>query len=170
MTGGRIGAHVDHRFNELQECGMAKAMDLFKRQILDERLAYVAEKDGEVAGAAPELPDMNMVLAKLNGRLLPFGWMTALREQRRIGEIRVFALGVKREYRHTGTAAAFYADTWRECLRRPIRRAETGWILETNEPMNKAMEALGGDVIKRYRVYERMLEAEHASEPTAAAG
>ena len=36
---------------------------------------------------------------------------------------------------------------------------ETGWILETNEPMNRAMEALGGDVVKRYRLYERPFES-----------
>ena len=70
----------------------------------------------------------------------------------------MFALGVKREYRHTGTAAAFYAEHWRECLRQKIRRLETGWILETNEPMNHAMEALGGEVVKRYRLYERPFE------------
>ena len=52
-------------------------------------------------------------------------------------------------------AAALYAEHWRECLRRPIRRAETGWILEVNEPMNRAMQALGGDIVKRYRLYER---------------
>lgn len=127
------------------------------KPILDERFAFVAEKGDEVVGAALTLPDMNKALAKLNGRLLPFGWVKLLRERRRIDEIRVFALGVKREYRHTGTAAAFYAEHWRECLRRPIRRAETGWILETNDSMNRAMEALGGDVVKRYRIYERRL-------------
>jgi hypothetical protein len=109
-------------------------------------------------GAALTLPDINKVLAKLNGRLLPLGWLRILRERRRIDELRVFALGVKREYRHTGTAAAFYAEHWRECRRRQIRRVETGWILETNEPMNHAMEALGGDVVKRYRLYERRFE------------
>ena len=30
-----------------------------------------------------------------------------------------------------------------------------GWILETNEPMNRAMEGMGGKVVKRYRLYER---------------
>jgi GNAT superfamily N-acetyltransferase len=125
------------------------------KPILDERFAFIAEKGDEVVGAALTLPDMNKALAKLNGRLLPTGWMKLLRERRKIDEIRVFALGVKREYRHTGTAAAFYAEHWRECLRRPIRRAETGWILETNEAMNRAMEALGGDIVKRYRIYER---------------
>ncbi|MGN6373413.1 MAG: GNAT family N-acetyltransferase [Solirubrobacteraceae bacterium] len=125
------------------------------KPILDERFAFIAERGDEVVGAALTLPDMNRVLSELNGRLLPFGWVKLLHERRRIDEIRVFALGVKREYRHTGTAAAFYAEHWRECLRRPIRRAETGWILETNDSMNRAMEALGGDVVKRYRIYER---------------
>jgi len=140
------------------------------KRVLDERFAYVAERDGEVAGAALSLPDMNMVLSRLNGRLLPLGWLTALREKRKIDEIRVFALGVKREYRHTGTAAAFYAKTWQECLRRPIRRAETGWILESNDPMNRAMEALGGDVIKRYRIYERAVHPRERGGRASAAG
>jgi GNAT superfamily N-acetyltransferase len=125
------------------------------KPILDERFAFIAEKGDEVVGAALTLPDVNKLLAHLNGRLLPLGWLRFLRGRGRLDEIRVFALGVKDEYRHTGTAAAFYAEHWRECLRRPIRRAETGWILETNEPMNRAMEALGGDIVKRYRVYER---------------
>jgi GNAT superfamily N-acetyltransferase len=129
------------------------------KPILDERLAFIAERGEEVVGAALTLPDMNKLLATLGGRLLPFGWLKILRERRRIDEIRVFALGVKHEYRHTGTAAAFYAEHWRECLRRPIKRAETGWILETNEPMNRAMEALGGDIVKRYRIYERSFAA-----------
>ena len=38
--------------------------------------------DGETVGVALTLPDFNQVLKKLNGRLLPFGWVTALREQK----------------------------------------------------------------------------------------
>ena len=110
-----------------------------------------------MVGVGLSLPDFNQVLARLNGRLLPFGWLRALRARRRINEIRVFALGVKRDYRHTGVAAAMYVDVWNTCLRRGIERAETGWILESNEPMNRAMEALAGELVKRYRVYERPL-------------
>jgi GNAT superfamily N-acetyltransferase len=126
------------------------------KPILDEDFALVAEKGDEVVGVSLSLPDYNRVLATVNGRLLPLGWITALREQRRIDEIRVFALGVKRDYHHTGVAAAFYSDIWNTCVRKGIRRAETGWILETNEPMNRAMEALVGRIVKRYRIYERL--------------
>ena len=37
-----------------------------------------------------------------------------------------------------------------------------GWILEVNEPMNRAMEGMGGKVVQRYRLYERSLNGEAA--------
>ena len=90
--------------------------------------------------------------------LVPLGWITALRGRSRIGEIRVFALGVKPEFQHTGVAAGLYRDIWDACLRRDIYRVETGWILEVNQPMNRAMEALTGRIVKRYRLYERLID------------
>ena len=36
-------------------------------------------------------------------------------------------------------------------------RGETGWILEVNKPMNRAMEGMGGKVVKKYRLYEKAL-------------
>jgi GNAT superfamily N-acetyltransferase len=129
------------------------------RPVLDDDFACVAETaDGEVAGVSLSLPDFNVVLSEVNGRLLPFGWIKALRAQRNIRWIRVFALGVKPEYQHTGVAAGLYRDVWDAVGKRDFGGAETGWILEVNEPMNRAMEALTGRIIKRYRVYERLLE------------
>jgi GNAT superfamily N-acetyltransferase len=132
------------------------------KPVLDVDFAKAAEKDGEVIGVSLSLPDFNQVLAKINGRLLPLGWIKALRAQRRINEIRVFALGVKPAFQHTGTAAALYEDVWAMCFKRSIPRAETGWILEVNESMNRAMEALTGKIVKRYRIYERLLEPDAA--------
>jgi hypothetical protein len=62
------------------------------------------------------------------------------------------------EFQHTGVAAGLYRDVWDACLRRKIGRVETGWILEANEPMNRAMEALTGRIVKRYRLYERLID------------
>jgi hypothetical protein len=127
--------------------------------ILDENWAMVAERKdtGEVVGAALTLPDYNQVLAKLNGRLLPFGWLTALRERKKIDAVRVIVLGVKSDYRHTGVAARFYQMHFDAAERTPQKGGEMGWTLEINEPMNRAMEGMGGEIKRRYRVYERML-------------
>jgi GNAT superfamily N-acetyltransferase len=128
------------------------------KQVLSEEWTFMAEKDGEIVGAALTLPDINQVLAGLNGRLLPFGWLRFLRGQARIDRLRVFALGVKHAYRHTGVAAGLYLKHL-ETAARPdaIKGGEMGWILETNEAMNRAMEGMGGQVVKRYRLYERSL-------------
>jgi GNAT superfamily N-acetyltransferase len=130
------------------------------KPVLDENWAMIAEKaDGEVVGAALTLPDYNQVLAHLNGRLLPFGWVKALYWRRKIDRVRVFALGVKPEYQHTGVAARLYQMHFDAAERTPQKGGEMGWILETNKSMNRAMEGMGGKVVSRYRIYERVLQA-----------
>ncbi|MBA2349517.1 MAG: hypothetical protein H0V81_14620 [Solirubrobacterales bacterium] len=127
------------------------------KPVLDENWAMVAEKKdtGEVVGAALTLPDYNQVLHRLNGRLLPFGWAKALKARKQIDKVRVFALGVKPEYQHTGVAARFYEMHFDAAARTPQTGGEMGWILETNEPMNRAMEGMGGEIVRRFRVYEQ---------------
>jgi GNAT superfamily N-acetyltransferase len=128
------------------------------KPVLDENWAMIAEaRDGTVVGAALTLPDFNQVLAHLNGRLLPFGWAKALYWRRRIDRVRVFALGVKREYQHTGVAARMYELHFDSAERTPQKGGETGWILESNTAMNRAMEGMGGKIARRYRFYEKPL-------------
>ncbi len=127
------------------------------KPVLDENWAFIAEKDGETVGAALTLPDYNQVLSHLNGRLLPFGWLKALYYRRKIDRVRVFALGVKREYQHTGIAAKFYREHFDSAESTNQSGGEMGWILETNEAMNRAMEGMGGKVVSTYRVFERPL-------------
>lgn len=128
------------------------------KPVLDENWAMVAERKdtGEVVGAALTLPDYNQVLAKLDGRLLPFGWIKALRARKEIDRVRVFALGVKPEYQHTGVAARFYQMHFDAAESTPQTWGEMGWILETNKPMNRAMEGMGGKVVRRFRLFERL--------------
>jgi GNAT superfamily N-acetyltransferase len=128
------------------------------KPILDENWAWIAEaEDGKVVGAALSIPDYNQVLKKLNGRLLPIGWAKALVARRKIDSVRVFALGVKREWQHTGIAAKFYAEHFNSASTTPQTWGEMGWILETNTAMNRGMEAMSGRIVKRYRLYEKPL-------------
>jgi GNAT superfamily N-acetyltransferase len=129
------------------------------KPILDENWAMIAEREGEVVGAALTLPDVNQVLAKMNGHVLPLGWWHFLTGRRKVDQVRVFALGVKPSYQHYGVAAALYVRHIETAARVRQKGGEMGWILETNEPMNRAMEGMGGNVVKRYRLYELPLPA-----------
>jgi GNAT superfamily N-acetyltransferase len=127
--------------------------------VFDKHWAFIAERidSGEVVGMAMTFPDINQVLAKMNGRLLPFGWWHFLRKGSTTDRVRVGFLGVKPEYQHTGVAAKLYVEHFNAAAARPQSGGEMGWILETNTAMNRGMEAMGGRIVKRYRVYERSL-------------
>jgi hypothetical protein len=93
----------------------------------------------------------------MNGRLLPFGWLRFLRGKRDIDVVRIFALGVKKKWQHTGVAAALYVRHIETTRPDGVMTGEAGWILETNEPMNRALEGMGGQVTKKFRIYEKSL-------------
>jgi GNAT superfamily N-acetyltransferase len=126
------------------------------KQVLDENWAFIAERDGEPVGAALTLPDYNQVFKHLNGRLLPIGWAKFLWYKRKIDRVRVFALGVKPEYQHTGVGAKLYEMHWEAGATTGQGRGETGWTLEINTAMNHAMERMGGKIVRTYRIYERI--------------
>ncbi len=127
--------------------------------VFDEHWFMVAERidTGESVGVAITVPDINQVLKRMNGRVLPFGWWHFLSRRRIVDRVRVGFLGVKPEYQHTGVAAAFYLEHFEMAAVTRQKWGEMGWILETNDAMNRGMEGMGGRVVKRYRVYERAL-------------
>ena len=127
--------------------------------VFDKHWAFVAEREDtkEVVAVALTFPDINQVLARMKGRLLPLGWWQFVRKGKIMDRVRVGFLGVKPEYQHTGVAAKLYIEHFQAASERPQSGGEMGWILETNTAMNRGMEGMGGRVVKRYRVYERRL-------------
>jgi GNAT superfamily N-acetyltransferase len=138
-----------------------KDLDAFAQELhiaFDKHWFMLAEREdtGEVVGMAITIPDLNQVLERMNGKLLPLGWWYLLRKGRIMDRVRVGFLGVKPEYQHTGVAARLYQLHFDAAEARPQKGGEMGWILETNIAMNRGMEAMGGTVVKRYRMYERV--------------
>ncbi len=139
-----------------------KDLDAYAQElhlVFDKHWFMIAERldTKEVVGMAMTIPDINQVLARMKGRLLPLGWWHFLNKGRIMDRVRVGFLGVKPEYQHTGVAAKLYVEHFNAAATRPQHGGEMGWILETNTPMNRGMEAMGGRIVKRYRVYERVL-------------
>jgi GNAT superfamily N-acetyltransferase len=128
-------------------------------QLVYDKPWFMIAEDGEgkTVGMAITVPDINQVLRRMNGRLLPTGWWHYLNRRRIVDRCRVGFLGVKPAYQHTGVAAGLYAEHFDMSEVTRIKWGEMGWILETNKAMNRAMKAMGGEIVKKYRVYERTL-------------
>jgi GNAT superfamily N-acetyltransferase len=126
--------------------------------VFDRDWFMVAENaEGETVGVAITVPDINQVLKRMDGRLLPLGWWHYLNRRRIVDRCRIGFLGVKPAYQHTGVAAGFYIEHFEMAEATRVKWGEGGWVLETNKGLNRGMEALGGRIDKKYRVYERPL-------------
>jgi hypothetical protein len=128
------------------------------KPVVDPRLVLIVEKDGEPVGLSLSLPDYNVALKKINGRLLPFGILKVLYYQRSIKHVRVITLGVVRKLQtNSGIGAALYMETFRRCVAAGFHEGEFSWTLESNSLINRGMKLLGAEIYKRYRIYERGL-------------
>jgi GNAT superfamily N-acetyltransferase len=134
---------------------MEKARGL--KQIINPDLALMAYVDGKPAAASLTLPDYNQVAVKMNGRLLPFGWWHFLMGRKKIDRLRVFVLGVKKEFQKLPLGAPLYLQTWETAWDMGIQSVEASLILEDNHRMRGALEKLGLSIHKTYKVFENPL-------------
>ena len=128
----------------------------------------VAEIDGRTAAIAITIPDVAQIYKKMKGRILPIGWIWYLLRWFVIDRIRVGFLGVLPEFEHTGVGAALYLEHFETATRSRQKHGEAGFILEANHSMNNALRAMGGEIVKVWRVYERPLVPTAQATVTAA--
>jgi GNAT superfamily N-acetyltransferase len=130
---------------------MAKKM----KPVVDPDLVVFAEVDGELAGFALGIPDLNRALKHAKGSLWPFGWLQILLHSRRIDTFRVLTLGVLEPFRRTGAAEMLILYLLRTGPPKGITKGEFSWILEDNAAMRTSLEKLDSHVYKVYRLYDR---------------
>ncbi len=118
--------------------------------------AYVR---GKLAGFALALPDFNVALRHMKGRLLPFGWALALWYQRKIDRGRVLTLGVLPQFQRTGAADLLYLTLIKNAKAKGFVCGEASWILEDNALMRVPIERVGGEAYKTYRLYDKAIGA-----------
>lgn len=123
--------------------------------IVEPRYALLAFINGDPAGFTLTLPDFNQALKHVNGRLLPFGLLKLLWYRRKIDKARVFALGLKPEYRGLGIDVIFFTRAYMTARELGHTGGECSWILEDNWKMRRGLEKVGAYVYKTYRVYQK---------------
>ena len=139
-------AEIDHVAKDLKD-------------IADEDLLFLAEKDGKPIGFCLTLPNVNEILARIpNGKLFPTGIFKLLFGIKKIKSVRTIIMGVNKEYQFLGLGSIFYIRSIKKSLEKGYTAAEMSWILEDNSAMNKAIELFGSRVYKKYRIYKYSLK------------
>jgi GNAT superfamily N-acetyltransferase len=131
------------------------------KPILDPRIVFVVEADGEPVGFSLSFPDVNQLLLKYRpGPTVIGSYIAAARmmlNKTKTNRLRVFALGVLEEYRGRGVDALMYYETVTRAVPLGYEWAEGSWVLETNDAANRVSEMVGSDLYKRYRLYVKDL-------------
>lgn len=127
------------------------------KQIAIPELTLIAEDNGSPVGFMGLLPDFNFVLKHMNGRLNPLTILKALYYSRKITDLRLLLLGIKKEYRNKGVDALLFREGFKGIRNGGFKRVEFSWVLEDNIPVQRIIEMVGGRLYKRYRVYERIV-------------
>jgi len=134
------------------------------RPIIFEPLNMIAELDGEPVAFMLTFPDINQVLAKINGKLFPFGWFHMLRWLHfpKGSGMRVPLMGVKKEL-HNSRMASQLAFMMIDQIRRTAdelyesKRGEVGWILDDNKGMVAIADAINSKINREYIVFGKDL-------------
>ena len=144
---------------EAETAQLAKSL----KMVVDPRLTWFAEIDGEAAGFIVFLPNVNEAIADLGGKLLPFGWAKLLwrLKVKGVKTARIPLMGVRRKFQqgYRGRVLPFLLIDAAATQARKLgyQAAEGSWILEDNLPMRGILEAAGTRIYKTYRIYEKSL-------------
>jgi GNAT superfamily N-acetyltransferase len=131
------------------------AVDL--KPVLDPEMVLFAERQGRPVACVVAIPDVNQVLKRMNGGLLPFGLIHFLRRRSIVTRSRLLLLGVVPEARRLGLYPLLISEIHRRAVARGYTRGELSWTLEDNHLIHAGIEAAGGRRYKTYRLYEKPL-------------
>jgi hypothetical protein len=144
-------------FTEAEAEHMAKDM----KPLIVPQGTLLAEVGDVSVGFVIAVPDINVALRQLNGRLTWLGFPTGLLKlfyyrmnyRTKIRTARMVALGVIEEYRRAGVAEALVLQEIEE----GFNTGELSMTLEDNFMINRFIEALGAKRYKTYRIFKRTM-------------
>ncbi|NEP16863.1 MAG: hypothetical protein F6J97_08145 [Leptolyngbya sp. SIO4C1] len=136
---------------------MAEAKEL--QSLVDPDVFVIAEHAGQMIGFFMGLPDYNIPLKRVKGRLNWLGLLKFLWYRRQIDQGRVIAICSLPEYRRkmVPIALVYLGMRGGTQKRKPYKRAELSWVLEDNLPSRRIIESVGAAICKTYRIYEKSL-------------
>jgi hypothetical protein len=129
------------------------------QSLVDPDVFPIAEYNGEMIGFWMSLPDYNIPLKQVNGKLNWLGILKFLWYRRQIDQGRVIAICSLPEYRRKMVPLGLIYLGMQGGIQKgkPYKRAELSWVYEDNYPSRKLIEASGGKIYKTYRIYEKTL-------------
>lgn len=126
--------------------------------ILDPKFIKVIEiEGGELVGFAVGMPDFSNGIREAKGKLFPFGIFKILKDSKRSKKLLMMLGGVKKEYRGKGLDVLMGVKILQSGIRHKMDTLDSHLVLEDNTRMRSEYERVGCRVVKKFRIYQKML-------------
>ncbi len=119
------------------------------------RLIMLVEHRGRPVGVLQCVLDVNPLLRPMRGRPGPGDYLRFIAGRRRIRDLVIYAVGIKKAYRHT-RVYILLLDLMRRVARK-YRTVSSTWMYDENRPAKAAAESLGLEPYKWFAIYAQRL-------------
>lgn len=135
----------------------AELSDLAKKflPLVDVRFVKIVVKDEEVVGFMIGIPDLHEGIVKSKGRLFPFGLFHILRAAKRAKQLDLLLGGIREPYRGLGVDMLMGREMTKSAAAAGFEHYDSHHELETNVKVRAEMERWGGEVWKKYRIFQK---------------
>ncbi len=125
--------------------------------ILNPKFIKVVEAPDGVVGFAVGIPDISEAVRKSGGKLYPFGVLRILIALRTSKKLLMLLGGVRKDYRNKGLDVLMAVKMLQASMEFKMELIDLHLILEKNTRMRAECERIGGQVIKRFRIFQKSL-------------
>jgi hypothetical protein len=125
--------------------------------ILDPRFIKVVKTRDELIGFAVGIPDISEGIRKAKGNLFPFGIFRIYNELKRSKKLLMLLGGVKKSHRGKGIDVLMAVKMLQACMENKMELIDLHLILESNTRMRAECERIDGQIIKRFRIFQKNL-------------
>jgi len=134
-------------------------MDLANKYIivLNPQLVKVAFHGDQMVGFIIGMPNLSKGFRASKGFLFPFGIITILRSAKKSTQLDLLIGGIKKKFQGIGIDILFGYDMIQTGRRLGFKIMDSNLELEENIKMRAEMQKLGGEVYKKYRIFQKVL-------------
>jgi len=125
--------------------------------VVDPRFVKVVKAGEELAAFVIGIPDMTDGIRKAKGRLFPFGFLKILRASKKSKQLDLLLGAIKEKYRGRGLDVMMGVKMLMTAVEAEFEMLDTHHELESNVRVRAEMERIGGQLYKKYRVYQKKL-------------
>ncbi len=138
-----------------------KEMDDFANRYLillkPEFIKVIADSQSEVVAFIIGMPDISRGVIACKGKLLPFGILKVFSYRKKTKQLNLLLGAIKDSYRGQGLDALLGVKMLETAQKYGMEFMDSHLELENNTKMRMEMEKIGGQVYKRYRIFQKKL-------------